>query len=148
MKTLEIKPSRFIGTLEQLLHGCRQFVLWGLPFSWVTNATLASCYSCHEGQPPLFGRERKISVISFLFSVFSFTLICFRFIGLIRLANWKLVNLKPITDNREPITGFSFANKKRGRKVRMMSNQHGAYAAGHTHPTMLGTTGCQAARRS
>ena len=30
----------------------------------------------------------------------------------------------------------------------MTSNQHGPYTQGHTHDTMAGTTGCQAARRS
>ncbi len=30
----------------------------------------------------------------------------------------------------------------------MMSNQHGLYVQGYTHATMVGTMGCQAARRS
>ena len=30
----------------------------------------------------------------------------------------------------------------------MTSSQHGPYAQGHTHATMAGTVGCQAARRS
>ena len=30
----------------------------------------------------------------------------------------------------------------------MMSSQHGPYASGHTHATMAGTVGSQAARRS
>jgi hypothetical protein len=36
----------------------------------------------------------------------------------------------------------------RGRKERMTSSQHGAYAQGHTHPTMERTMGCQVVRRS
>ncbi len=30
----------------------------------------------------------------------------------------------------------------------MTSSQHGLYAQGYTHATMVGTMGCQAARRS
>ena len=36
----------------------------------------------------------------------------------------------------------------RGRKVGMTSSQHGPYALGYTHATMIGTTGCQTARWS
>ena len=38
--------------LKQVLHGRRQFVVWIVPLSGVTNETLIVCYMCHARLPP------------------------------------------------------------------------------------------------
>ena len=40
------KRDSFEG-IAQVLHGCRQFVPWGVPLSGTTNATPIVCYICH-----------------------------------------------------------------------------------------------------
>ena len=38
-------------TLGQVMHGRRQFVVWIVPLSGLTNATLVVCYKCHTRPP-------------------------------------------------------------------------------------------------
>ena len=37
------------------MHGRRQFVVWTVPLSGVTNATLVACYICQARLPSSFG---------------------------------------------------------------------------------------------
>jgi len=45
-----------LRTFRQVLHGCRQFVVWIVPLSRVTNATPVVCYMCQARLPFLGGR--------------------------------------------------------------------------------------------
>ena len=57
-----MKAQRKLGpltrTFGQVMHGCRQFVVWIVPLSGVTNATLIVCYICQTRLPALGGRKR------------------------------------------------------------------------------------------
>ena len=82
------------GTLRQVLHGCRQLVLWDVGLSPATSATLI--LSCQHVKVGTLGRLPVI--------------------------------------NR--------------RKVGTTSSHHGPYDLGYTRATMVGTEGCNVARRS
>ena len=49
------------GHSGQVLHGCRQFVPWGVPLSGVTNATLVPCYKCHGRRSLFLGRKEGMT---------------------------------------------------------------------------------------
>jgi hypothetical protein len=57
------------------MHGRRQFVVWIVPFSGVTNATLVVCYKCHTRLPSL-----KFTNFIFIYAM-HFIRICLRVLG-------------------------------------------------------------------
>ena len=51
--------TRLTRAAGQVLHGRRQFVVWIVPLSGVTNATLIACYTCQARLPPICAQSAQ-----------------------------------------------------------------------------------------
>ena len=102
--------------VEQVLHGRRQFVVWIVPLSGVTNETLIVCYMCHARLPPQCSRSEhsyKLLVTSY---------------------EYKFCVAKFVTSNSQLLTlNYALRAYWGGRKERMTPGQHDPWYLGlHT----------------
>ena len=100
------RNSNRLRTAWQVMHGRRQLVVWTVPLSGLTSATLVVCYICHTRLPPLclWSTCTLYSLWSVWFFELALRLKCF------------IVNI---------IYEIHIRRYRGGRKERMTPDQHG-----------------------